>query len=151
MHAPHSALSPPDNHSGGGGRKKGLGWRRRGDFLFPFATMLAAESFVFREDLVIPFPPPLSLLPPPPVFSEFGCRGSESRERLPLPPSGGHTTSPLSFLPPFSLLEFFPVRTNLRGRRGGGGKLRGLHLSQALLGVPQLCSRKGKYRTWSTF
>ena len=151
MHAPHSAFSSPDDHSGGGGEEEGPRMEEKGGFPVPFRYNVGGGVICIPGRLghSLPLSSPFPAAPLP-CSRNSAAEGERERERVEkgsFPPTGGHTTSPLSFLPPFSLLEFFPVRTNLRGRRGGGGKLRGLHLSQAILGVPQLCSRKGKYRT----
>ena len=114
-------LSPPDNHSGEGPwmeEKGGIScslslqcWRR--------SHLYSGKTWSFPSSL------PLPRCPPPPVFSEFGCRGreSESRERLPLPQAG---TPPL---PSLSFLHFLCWSSSLFERtfeRGGAeGKIEG--------------------------
>ena len=136
MHAPHSALSSPDNHSGGG-RGRASDGGEGGGFPVPFRYNVGGGVICIPGRLghSLPSSSPFPAAPPP-VFSEFGCRGGESRERLPpSPPSDGHTTSRLLFPSSIFSVGVLPCSKEPSREEGRGGKLRGLHLSQAILGV----------------
>ncbi len=126
MHAPHSALSSPDNHSGGG-RGRASDGGEGGGFPVPFRYNVGGGVICIPGRLGHSLPSSPFPAAPLPCSRNSAAEGERAEKGSPSPPSGRrahHLSSPLSFLH-FLCWSSLPCSNEPSGEEGRRGKIEG--------------------------